>query len=318
MNRGSFIISLDFELHWGAVEKWNLLELRDYFTNTRKSIPDVLELFNKYDIHATWATVGFLFAKNKSQLKEILPSEIPTYNNEKLNYYNYLLSNEVGENEKEDPFHFASSLIKQILQTPNQELASHTFTHYYCNEPGQNIKQFQEDIRKAQEISKLNYNTTLKSLVFPRNQFNEVYASVAFENGIKTIRTNPDVYFWKGNGSYKPLARAFDTLMPISKSLTYLIEETKINEPLKIPASRFFRPYSKKEAFIQNIKLMRIFNEMEDAAINGKCYHLWWHPHNFGFFPEENLNQLKKILEHFNMLKEKYGFDSKSMIEFVN
>ncbi|WP_339844634.1 polysaccharide deacetylase family protein [uncultured Dokdonia sp.] len=317
MIKGSFIISLDFELHWGAVEKWDLSQMQDYFRNTRESIPEVLSLFDKYGIHATWATVGFLFAKNKKQLESFIPSELPSYSNKNLDYYSYFFTNQVGINEDEDPFHFASSIIEQILRTPNQELASHTFTHYYCNESGQNIKQFEEDIQKAQEISLANFNTQLKSLVFPRNQFNKDYAQVAYENGIKTIRTNPDVYFWKGNGAYKPIARAFDTLMPISKPLSFVIDNDVVDGPFNIPASRFLRPYSKKESFIQKRKLNRILNEMKEAAKNGKCYHLWWHPHNFGHFPKENLIELEKILKYFEFLKEKYHFESKSMIEFV-
>jgi peptidoglycan/xylan/chitin deacetylase (PgdA/CDA1 family) len=317
MDKGKFVISLDFELHWGSVEKWDLSQMQDYFMNTRESIPEVLSLFGKYGIHATWATVGFLFAKNKKQLESFIPSELPSYSNTELNYYNYLLSTKVGSNEEDDPFHFAHSLIEKILRTSNQELASHTFTHYYCNEAGQNINQFEKDIQKAQELSQANFNTQLKSLVFPRNQYNREYAQVAYKNGIKTIRTNPDVYFWKGSGAYKPFARAFDTLLPISKPLSFMIVKEEKDIPLKIPASRFFRPYSKKESFIQKRKLNRIFIEMEEAAKNGKCYHLWWHPHNFGNFPKENLNQLERILKHFDFLKGKYDFESKSMMEFI-
>ena len=75
MKKGKFVISLDFELHWGNPEKWDLNERKDCLNETRKSIPMVLDLFKKYEIHATWATVGILFAKNKSQLLKNLPSK---------------------------------------------------------------------------------------------------------------------------------------------------------------------------------------------------------------------------------------------------
>lgn len=68
---GSLVISLDFELHWGAAEKWDLANKSDYFDVTRKSIPKVLSLFEKFDVHATWATVGFLFGKNREQLLDL-------------------------------------------------------------------------------------------------------------------------------------------------------------------------------------------------------------------------------------------------------
>jgi hypothetical protein len=84
------------------------------------SIPKALLLFEKYDIHATWATVGFLFAKNKSQLLSFCPIERPTYVNESLSYYKLIDENEVGNDEQEDPYHFAHSLITLILRDEDE------------------------------------------------------------------------------------------------------------------------------------------------------------------------------------------------------
>jgi len=317
MKKGNFIISLDFELHWGAAEKWDLTdkEVKKYFENTRVSIPLVLDLFKKYQIHATWATVGFLFAKNKEQLLKYIPENKPSYYNSSLSYYRLLDNNEIGNNEDDDPYHFAPSIISQIIKTQNQEMSSHTFAHYYCNEKGQNVEQFEADLIAAQKISKDNFNIELKSLVFPRNQFNSDYLYIAKKNGIKVVRSNPDVWFWKKKFKLLSLARAFDTLFPISKSLTFS-QELKIQEGiLLLPASRFLRSYSNKEKLIHKIKLNRIKSEMSLAAKEGKGYHLWWHPHNFGYSMKENLSFLEDILKHYKILNDKYGFISVNMIE---
>jgi hypothetical protein len=58
MKKGAFIISLDFELHWGGFEKWPVGEYEQYFLNTRSVIPAMLALFRKYEVHVTWAGVG--------------------------------------------------------------------------------------------------------------------------------------------------------------------------------------------------------------------------------------------------------------------
>jgi len=315
MENGKFIISLDFELHWGAVEKWNLNNKRDYFDQTRKGIPLTLQLFKKYKIHATWATVGFLFAKNKEQLIAFCPNFKPTYLNSSLSYYNLIENNSIGIDEIDDPYHYASSLIQKIVETPGQELATHTFSHYYCNEKGQTEEQFDQDLKSAQKLSKENFNVELKSLVFPRNQFNQRYADIAYKNGIQVVRSNPDVWFWKNNFKLAFLARAIDTLLPISNSLTFIKNKSKSDNVLLLPASRFLRPYSEKEKMIQKLKLRRILKEMTFAAKNNRCYHLWWHPHNFGYFLNENLENLETILKHYDKLKNQYGFCSKSMLE---
>lgn len=315
MKKGKFVISLDFELHWGAAEKWNLNLKKKYFDTTRKSIPKVLSLFEKYDIHATWATVGFLFAKNKSQLLAFCPIERPTYVNESLSYYKLIDENVVGNDEQEDPYHFAHSLITLILNTPKQELGTHTFSHFYCNEEGQNKIQFEADLKAAQNLAKENFNIELKSLVFPRNQFNSEYIEIAKRNGIKVVRSNPDVWFWRRSSKFMALARAFDTLLPISETLVFNIPNLKGNNLLLLPASRFLRSYKRKEKMIQGLKMRRIMNEMTYAAKNNKVYHLWWHPHNFGYYMEENLFYLEMILNHYRNLNSIYGFESSTMIE---
>lgn len=314
MERGRFIISLDFELHWGWPEKWKLEETKDYFIETRKAIPNILKLFNDNGIKASWATVGFLFAKNKTQLLEYTPKLSPTYEHKEISSYNFIQS--IGDNEENAPFHFAPSLIQQIIETPGQELSSHTFSHFYCNEVGQTAEQFNADLEAAQAIAKENFNTNLSSLVFPRNQFNIAYLDIAKKNGIKVIRTNPNIWVWNKNyGKLTQVFRALDTLLPISKSVCFETPK-EIDGMIHLPASRFYRPYDKSEKIIQNFKLNRIKNEMTYAAKHNKNYHLWWHPHNFGYYPAENIAQLVELINHFKHLEKKYSFTSANMIDF--
>jgi peptidoglycan/xylan/chitin deacetylase (PgdA/CDA1 family) len=316
MGNGKFIISLDFELHWGSVEKWDINVRKDYFDVTRESIPKVLDLFKEYDIHATWATVGFLFARNKKQLLEFLPEQRPSYVNNKLYYYHLIENEEVGENEEDDPYHFGVSLINRIINTPHQELASHTFSHYYCTEKGQTKEQFDADLSAVQKIAKENFNIELKSLVFPRNQLNMDYLDVVKKHGIKVVRSNLDLWFSNDSLKIMALARAFDTLMPISGTVTFQLDDSnRYDDTLLLPASRFLRPFCGKEKMIQKLKVTRIKKEMTMAAKNNRSYHLWWHPHNFGYFVDENMTYLEDILKHYKELREKYNFESNSMIE---
>ena len=316
MEKGTFVISLDFELHWGVADIWDLDDRLEYFDTTRKSIPLVLDLFTKHKIHATWATVGYLFATDRAQLLSFFPKKLPTYSKYSLSNYTLFNKNLVGENEEEDPYHFAPSLIELILKTPNQELGSHTFSHYYCNEEGQTAEDFNLDLEAAQKIAKENFNIHLESLVFPRNQVNDEYLEIAKQNGIKVVRTNPDVWFWKMQSKGIGFARAIDTLISISKTVTFdnyfLKKNTSI---LSLPASRFLRPFAVRESSIQKLKVNRIKNEMLYAARNGRNYHLWWHPHNFGYSLDSNLEMLEDILSYYEELNEKYEFSSKTMIE---
>ncbi|MDQ4068130.1 MAG: hypothetical protein M3203_01420 [Actinomycetota bacterium] len=55
----------------------------------------------------------------------------------------------VGEIEASEPFHLARSLVDLIRAAPSQELASHTFSHYYCLEPGQDEAAFRADLERV-------------------------------------------------------------------------------------------------------------------------------------------------------------------------
>src|SRR5688572_7514620 len=133
----AFTISLDFELHWGGFEKWPLKNYEQYFINTRNVVPQLLALFQQHKMHVTWASVGMLFSDSKHALLEAAPAVKPSYNLSELSAYHFIEHQGIGNTEYDDPFHFAKSLIQQIIKTPNQELGSHTFAHYYCNEAGQ-------------------------------------------------------------------------------------------------------------------------------------------------------------------------------------
>ena len=65
---GHFVISLDYELHWGIFDKRSVSSYEQNLKNTRKAIEKLLVLSDKYDIKLTFATVGFLFAKDKNIL----------------------------------------------------------------------------------------------------------------------------------------------------------------------------------------------------------------------------------------------------------
>jgi peptidoglycan/xylan/chitin deacetylase (PgdA/CDA1 family) len=197
-----FTISLDFELHWGGFEKWPIDNYKQYFVNTRDVIPKMLKLFEQYGVHVTWAGVGMLFHSDRESLLNNTPRVLPTYVDKDLSAYNYIKRIGIGSTEMDDPFHFAASLVKRIIDTPNQELGSHTFAHYYCNEAGQTVDQFKADLRAAQ-MAAAPFGHKLRSLVFPRNQFNEEYLKACYEEGFRVVRDNPRDWFWNIRSTQK-------------------------------------------------------------------------------------------------------------------
>ncbi|MEI4770541.1 hypothetical protein WAX74_12930 [Psychrobacillus sp. FJAT-51614] len=257
-----------------------------------------------------------LYCKNKKELLERLEQLNITYVNESFSPKNNLAN--VGENETHDPYHFGTSLIDIIKTIPNQEIGTHTFSHYYCLEEGQHIEQFEADLK---EVVSLNENTS--SLVFPRNQTNMEYLNMSKKYGITAFRGNEDSWIYapytsKTNSKTKRLLRLADAYVNLTGHHTYSVANIQTDPLINIKSSRFLRPFSKRLKVVEELRLRRIKNGLTKAAKSNELYHLWWHPHNFGKNIEENLQLLEEILKHVDLLREKYNFQSMHMRDIVD
>ena len=319
MDTGTLVISLDFELMWGCRDTQTIESYGDAIIGARTALEQILSSFEKHDIKATFATVGLLFHKNKKDLLENLPILKPCYTDERLSPYPNI-ENYLGENEEENPYYFGSALIQQIKNGNLHELATHTYCHYYCLEPGQIIAQFENDLQVAIVVAKKN-EVTLKSIVFPKNQYNGDYVEVCRKHGITSFRGSEKSRIYQSSNSRNgrtPIKRALrliDAYINITGYHCYQSDKIKESFPYNIPSCRFLRPYSERLRFLEQLKFLRIKNAMTYAAKNNLVYHLWWHPHNFGRHCKENICFLEKILKHYDFLNEKYAFQSLTMHE---
>ena len=85
-----FVISLDFEKMWGVFDKRTMSTYGKQIANVDLVIDRLLSLFEKYDIHCTWATVGMLFHNDIKSCRDNVPIVVPPYKNKKLSSYFHL------------------------------------------------------------------------------------------------------------------------------------------------------------------------------------------------------------------------------------
>lgn len=313
---GALVISLDFELHWGLRDGTDpkSAEVRRLL-RARQVVPGLLDVFREFEVSATWATVGFLFAQSRQELESCMPSLRPRYIDPRLFPYEERL----GENEQKDPLHFAASLVREIKDTPRQEIATHTFSHYFCGEEGQTREHFRADLEAAVAIA-TKRGIGLRSIVFPRNQHNPEYDQILIDQGILSYRGNPPSYAWRftdraGSRSVgKRVLRLADAYVNISGSLTTSWHEIVQSSGLcNVRASLPLRPYQTSFLAPERLRFERIKACLRHAARNHEVFHLWWHPHNFGLHIEENLRFLRRVLEEFHVLRQSEGMASCTM-----
>lgn len=314
---GALVISLDFELHWGLRDIMGTDgPYRRNLLGVREAIPRILRSFERHGIAATWATVGFLFAKDRDELLAHAPTIRPKYVDKRLDPY----GEAIGRDEVDDPFHFAASLVSRIADTKGQEVGSHTFSHYYCLEAGQGREHFEADVAAAGRLAR-ERGIELRSMVLPRNQMNPEYVDVLAKAGFVAYRGNERHWAYEARafGDESQLRRAVrlvDSLVPLTGSHVHGWDELGIRAGVvDIPASRFFRPLPVRPPGIRELGIRRVIASMEAAARSRGVFHLWWHPHNFGAETDARIADLERVLWAFRRCADEYGMLSLSMRE---
>lgn len=312
MSQPTLIVSLDFELFWGMQDGRELSEYEANVLGGRKAIPQLLELFQRHGIHATWATVGFQFAGDEAELKRYFPANRPSYDDPALSAYRCF--GHIGRNEAEAPCFYAPSLIRQIAAAPGQEIGSHTFSHYYCREAGQTVEQFREDMLAALAIA-ADKGYALHSVVLPRNQCEPAYTQVLRQLGFTAYRDEENDWIHE-KIRLRPLLRLLrlaDVYLPLTGQGGY--EPRLENGIVNLVGSRMYKPFFRPLAFLEGLKVRRIKKQMRHAAKNGLTFHLWWHPHNIGVHTDFHMKQLEEIFSCYDELRDTYAMRSLNMGE---
>jgi hypothetical protein len=309
---GVFVISLDFELMWGVRDKLTLAQYGPNIIGVRRAVPAMLDLFAERAIACTWATVGLLFFGSRDKVFKALPERLPAYADDNLSPYADIKS--MGLDEESDPYHYGLSLLRQIMLYPRQEIGTHTFSHFYCLEPGGDVDAFRADLAAAQAAAE-RLGIRLTSIAWPRNQLSPGHVAACREHGLRAFRGNERVWFHRPrpDAQQSVLVRGFrlaDSYLPIAGAHDH--EPIVVDGMVDVPASRFLRPAERSHP-LRQMRLKRITSAMERAAQRGTLYHLWWHPHNFGVNLEANLAFLCAILDYFRTLQDRYGMRSMSM-----
>lgn len=312
------MISLDFELYWGMADINPLdAEYKAILTRTREEvIPRMLERFEHHGVHATWATVGYLFYETIDQLRAEVPEVLPAYDEPSRSSYQYLGE---GGDETADPYRLGPSLVSMIQATPGQEIGSHSFSHFYCLEPGATDEAFAADLR-AWAKAAVKHGVEPTSICFGRNQYREGSVDAAIATGFRAYRGNEPSWLYQPRASTdetfpRKVLRFADTYAPLTRHHCPDPKSIGPNRPVNVASSRFLRAYRHDLRWFEPLKARRIFNGMRYAARQGRIFHLWWHPQDFASLTEQNFELLERILQRYSDLRDEGLMVSKSMGE---
>ena len=173
--RSVCLISADFEMAWASrytkSTKTPLQKAINDGIQTRKNVPVILELCDKYDIPITWATVGHLFLEKCGPFDGLKHPDLPRLGHFQNQFWKFYTGDwfdyDPCTDYIQDPAWYAPDLIQDILSRKTKhEIGCHTFSHVDCRDSIDDGKVFEAEIKECQRIAQ-EWNLVLKSFVHP-------------------------------------------------------------------------------------------------------------------------------------------------------
>jgi hypothetical protein len=277
------VISLDFEGRWGVADKLGS-GAEAYRTNLEgepEAVLAMLEFFGREKIAATWATVGALACADWDEYFERAPRQ-PKYLNTRLG-----VQKAWRALDPKGSLHFAPDAVRAITTEPGQELASHTFSHIYIQEPGCRVEDVEADSLAVANLFRDRFGRAPTSFVFPRNQVGQIEALK--RAGIQRWRLNPSVRYWNAVRS--------DQQRPWTRGLR-LLDDVLVGASRRAPSSEMRASYLVRFPLPEHAWKLHLARIARDARglRPGEALHLWWHPHNMGADLSRSIRRLSDLI----------------------
>lgn len=313
-NRGTMVLSLDFELSWGRFDKMPIDKLESDSLVERKTIRRLLALMDQYEIPATWATVGHLMLDRCTRDSgghahpEIRPHA--RYSWMPFEWFRFDPCTEASH----APAWYAPDIVEWIRSSKvRHEIGSHSFGHIYYGDSECTPEMAEADLEAAIETA-TRRGVELRSFVFPRNRVGHL--DVLQKCGVKAYRGQDPMMRGWGKG---PLLRA----VHFWHQLWGLPPEPVCAEEVlpglwNIPGNQFFMPKVGVRRLIPMVcQVRRVKAGINQAIERNELYHLWFHPFNLNHKPNVMFSGLERIFRYAKRLRAEGMLDILTMGDYA-
>ena len=311
LDRGAFVLSLDFELIWGTLDIAGAAGFRRQCEIERTEVVEqLLELFIEFEIPATWLVVGHLLLERCDAVNGVRHPEIvrPRHAWCSADWF----ARDPGGDEIDAPLFFGRSLVEKIRRCPvPQEIGSHSFSHVIFGDPGCSAATARSELeacsRAAQEI-----RIDLRSFSFPRNDVG--HQGLLKEYGFTCFR-GPEPRWYQA-----------PTVPSVIRRLGHLCDVLAARRPpavlprrtkdglIDIPGSMVYFPAHGPRRFLPMAwRVNRALRGIDLAAQTRRVFHLWMHPTNMADSPDKMFEGLRRILEWAVALRTRGVLETVSM-----
>lgn len=301
LDKGIFIISVDTELAWGTFDHAGHKKYKEAYEKYRIIIMDILKIFEKYNIPATWAIVGHLFLDSCQREDGILHPDIirPRHKWFSGDWFSY----DPGTDLSRDRIWYGRDIVKMIKEAhPKQEIASHSFCHPVFSDKGCSRETAESDIAKCVQLA-LKEDIELKTFTFPRNL--PGHLEILSKYGFRVFRGQGDRYCsLKLPGIIEKIYFLLDDMMTTTPPVV-LPKTSSKHGLIEVPASMLFRfAYGKSRFIPEGVRFKKAKKGIDAAIKRKRVFHLWFHPISFAWKTNLMLAELDLILQYASKKKK--------------
>jgi len=293
-DKGVFTISLDTELAWGMFDKKNVEQFEEAYRNTPEVIDRLCDLFDEYEIPATWAVVSHLLEDCNGDHGNRTPPNFKWVDD----WFGELPC----ESGMDEDLWYAPWLIDRIQNCETeQEIGLHGATHMQLGADGCSRQHAEEEVEAAVETLRA-FGVEPETFVFPRNDIGHV--DVLHEHEIRVYRGIDARWYERSSvpNAVKPVLRFADE---VARGTPPVVRPVERNGIIEIPGSQVFRPSHGGWQYPPGrSSVVRAKKGVKAAARKRGVFHLWFHPFNFGHNIDTDIGRLEEVLSFVQELVE--------------
>jgi peptidoglycan/xylan/chitin deacetylase (PgdA/CDA1 family) len=310
MKKGVFCLSIDLELLWGR-RAGDYASFKSSVLKERRIIDQILNMCKKNKIHVTWATVGHVFLDSCEVKNDIRHPEI--IRNTQLHGMSDWFSVDPGSSSIRNPEWYGADILAKILDTPFQEIGSHSFSHINFDKKYTSTLSAASEIKACVAIAK-KMKLQLISFVYPYNCIDHL--EILKKYGFLCFRGKERHWYSAFPSFLEKSFQLLDLFLPIAPSICNPEYDRGL---LNIQGSYYFLSHRGFRKFIpRGVRFGKAKIGIEKAIEKKEVFHMWFHP--IDIISKENalLKELEQILEYVGDKVKKGTLSSKTMGEIAN